>query len=213
MIQIFQTLNAKKRILTKQMHSAIKLTLWRYYLWNHKFARALNQWHFRWEFNASQFHFVLMMDWLCAWKAIQCEKSENEIETELNPYKLPSSSLCSRRSAAACPFGGIHAERKQQKCCIFIYTTEKLNVELLSLWVCVRCAHGFFSALAFVSLFFLWSVCMLLLLRCKVLKHTLRLLLICGICVGRLRTSITSTYALIIFHFHFKVFDLFKTND
>lgn len=131
------------------MHSAIKLTLWRYYLWNHKFARALNQWHFRWEFNASQFHFVLMMDWLCAWKAIQCEKSENEIETELNPYKLPSSSLCSRRSAAACPFGGIHAERKQQKCCIFIYTTEKLNVELLSLWVCVRCAHGFFLCVCF----------------------------------------------------------------
>lgn len=109
----------------------IKLTLCRYYLWNHKFARALNQWHFRWEFNASQFHFVLMMDWLYAWKASQCEKSENkiEIETELNPYKLPSSSLCSRRSAAACPFGGIHAERKQQKCCIFIYTTEKLNVD------------------------------------------------------------------------------------
>lgn len=72
-----------------------------------------------------------MMDWLYAWKAIQCEKSENEIEieTELNPYKLPSSSLCSRRNAAACPFGGIHAERKQQKCCIFIYTTEKLNVD------------------------------------------------------------------------------------
>lgn len=79
--------------------------------------------------------------------------------------------------------------------------------------VCAVRAWFFFSAFAFVSLFFLWSVCLLLLLRCKVLKHTLRLLLICGICVGRLRTSITSTYALIIFHFHFKVFDLFKTND
>lgn len=196
MIQIFQIIDSKSR---KLKETTITMTRWPYtsiifvtinYLGFKSMAFSM-------EFNAFDVHFDRFNG--SVREAVRCSRSKKKWNwNTLNPYKLPGSSSCSRRSATAacpCPFDGIHAERKQQKLHLHFFTQPKIKCRLFFLWSTVATApHN-----TFVRSFPVGAGA-----NCEF-----------GICVGRKLAAHRHyvAYALIIFTFILRSLDSVKKEE